>query len=185
MIRREALPEPAYRGEYPPAEDYDLWVRISQHWKVHSFKEVLVKYRVHSANTSFSNKPALEAAEKRIFLENLGRVVSSPIPEGEREMLYRLVYGRFLGPLSDDNFLQLTDTLESVWRHRALLGTIVRPHYFATELLRHYFFLLNFQKIPHIKKIPYIFRIKIGTLFSKLAFFVWLIEKKLRPASRA
>ena len=36
----------------PPAEDYDLWERISREWRVVNIEEVLTRYRVHQMQTS-------------------------------------------------------------------------------------------------------------------------------------
>lgn len=38
--------------DYPPAEDYELWERISRDWGVTNIPEVLTLYRIHSTQTS-------------------------------------------------------------------------------------------------------------------------------------
>jgi hypothetical protein len=52
MLRRSALPAECYRLEYPPAEDYDLWVRMAANHKVANLDAALVKYRIHGASIS-------------------------------------------------------------------------------------------------------------------------------------
>jgi glycosyltransferase involved in cell wall biosynthesis len=54
MMRRECLDNQndAFDPDYPPAEDYDLWERISQKWNLTNIPEILTYYRIHSAQTS-------------------------------------------------------------------------------------------------------------------------------------
>lgn len=48
LVRREAFVRVGgYRGAFAPAEDYDLWLRISEHFKCANLKQVVVKYRIH------------------------------------------------------------------------------------------------------------------------------------------
>ncbi|MFA4818131.1 MAG: glycosyltransferase [Parcubacteria group bacterium] len=48
-IRKKALPVIPYRQDYIYAEDYDLWTRIAEKWKVWNLPKILIKYRVHTA----------------------------------------------------------------------------------------------------------------------------------------
>jgi glycosyltransferase involved in cell wall biosynthesis len=53
LLRRSAIDAveingEVYRKDYPNAQDYDLWVRISKKFKVWNIPKVLIKYRVHS-----------------------------------------------------------------------------------------------------------------------------------------
>lgn len=81
MMRRECLDTPnnAFDPNYPPAEDYDLWERVSQKWDVTNIPEILTYYRIHSAQTSNA------MAEKQLdyiwrvqkrMLDGIGIVVS-------------------------------------------------------------------------------------------------------------
>ncbi|WP_452224240.1 glycosyltransferase family 2 protein [Lacinutrix chionoecetis] len=45
-----------YNTEYEPAEDYDLWVRLSQLGKLYNIQEVLFLYRVHDNQVSTTKK---------------------------------------------------------------------------------------------------------------------------------
>lgn len=57
MIRRSALPSTYYRTAYNPAEDYDLWARISRSgYLIHNLPEILTLYRIHSQNISKTQK---------------------------------------------------------------------------------------------------------------------------------
>ncbi|MDO7135393.1 glycosyltransferase family 2 protein [Algibacter lectus] len=45
-----------YNKAYEPAEDYDLWVRLSQVGQLHNIQEVLFLYRVHDNQVSITKK---------------------------------------------------------------------------------------------------------------------------------
>ena len=45
-----------YDTAYEPAEDYDLWVRLSQVGQLHNLQEVLFLYRVHDDQVSITKK---------------------------------------------------------------------------------------------------------------------------------
>ena len=46
MVRREILAYEMYREEFPLAEDFDLWVRISKRTKIANIPENIVLYRL-------------------------------------------------------------------------------------------------------------------------------------------
>ncbi len=53
MIRREAFAlTGGYRGAFAPAEDYDLWLRISEHFEMANLEQVILKYRIHPHQVS-------------------------------------------------------------------------------------------------------------------------------------
>ena len=57
LIRAEAFASVGgYRAAFAPAEDYDLWMRISEHFKCANLKQVLLKYRVHPQQVSLRNR---------------------------------------------------------------------------------------------------------------------------------
>lgn len=53
MIRKEAFAlAGGYRGAFAPAEDYDLWLRISEHFEMANLEQVILKYRIHPHQVS-------------------------------------------------------------------------------------------------------------------------------------
>ena len=53
MFRREVLDVvKGYRKAFPLAEDYDLWLRVIEHFQVANLPEPLVYYRIHSGQVS-------------------------------------------------------------------------------------------------------------------------------------
>lgn len=59
VMRRDAFEDVGgYRGAFPPAEDYDLWLRMAERHQLGNLPAVLVKYRVHSNQVSFTQLEA-------------------------------------------------------------------------------------------------------------------------------
>jgi glycosyltransferase involved in cell wall biosynthesis len=54
MMRASCVREPelCFDLEHPPAEDYELWERISRGWEVTNIPEILTLYRLHAMQTS-------------------------------------------------------------------------------------------------------------------------------------
>jgi glycosyltransferase involved in cell wall biosynthesis len=64
-----------YREEFPPAEDYDLWVQLAYYQQVANLPKVLVRHRKHDENTSRKMSVEQENNILKILayqLENLG-----------------------------------------------------------------------------------------------------------------
>lgn len=74
IIRRTCMDaNNLFNSEFEPAEDYDLWLRVSQKMKIAYVNEPLAKYRVHP-------KQASSKAEK--MLSNLIRMKENIIEDG-------------------------------------------------------------------------------------------------------
>lgn len=116
MIRRRFLPDVHYRPEFPPTEDYELWVRIAANHPVAILDKTLVDYRIHTTNISSTQQQKSEKAVKlnhRIQLENLG------ILPGEKEidLHYNIAFRKaesldFLQQA--DNWLQRIDNQNTI-----------------------------------------------------------------------
>ena len=53
VMRRDAYTGVGgYRQAFPPAEDYDLWLRIAEHWELANLPETVLRYRLHPGQTS-------------------------------------------------------------------------------------------------------------------------------------
>jgi glycosyltransferase involved in cell wall biosynthesis len=56
MIRRKAIEDVGgYRPAFAPAEDYDLWLRISEKWELNNLPQSLLHYRMHGGQLSQKN----------------------------------------------------------------------------------------------------------------------------------
>jgi glycosyltransferase involved in cell wall biosynthesis len=57
MFRRGAFTSVGgYRKVFAQAEDYDLWLRISEHFRCANLKQVIVRYRIHPNQESFRKR---------------------------------------------------------------------------------------------------------------------------------
>ncbi|HET7207318.1 MAG TPA: glycosyltransferase family A protein [Terriglobales bacterium] len=53
LMRREAFVQVGgYRDAFAPAEDYDLWLRIAEQYKMANLSKILLRYRMHPGQVS-------------------------------------------------------------------------------------------------------------------------------------
>jgi GT2 family glycosyltransferase len=53
LMRRDAFASiGGYRAPFAPAEDYDLWLRIAEHYQIANLEQVVLKYRIHPHQVS-------------------------------------------------------------------------------------------------------------------------------------
>jgi glycosyltransferase involved in cell wall biosynthesis len=73
LLRRETLVglDRIFRSEFAPAEDYDLWQRISENWGTASLPRILTRYRIHAEQTSTRDAEKQSIAIKQIQLRQL------------------------------------------------------------------------------------------------------------------
>lgn len=91
MMKREIIEEGyLYRIEYPPCEDYDLWIRLSEKYILGNLPEVLVHYRNHQNNISKNRADLRESREKQILADQLKRIGVHPSPEQFNFYFYSL-----------------------------------------------------------------------------------------------
>ncbi|RFS13400.1 glycosyltransferase [Emticicia sp. C21] len=109
MLRKSQLPEVHYRPEFPPTEDYELWVRVAAQHEVAILPKTLVDYRIHTTNISSLQQQKSEKAVKlnhKMQLENLGILPS----DEEVNLHYNIAFKK----AENLAFLQLT----ADWLHR-------------------------------------------------------------------
>jgi glycosyltransferase involved in cell wall biosynthesis len=57
LVRSEAFHRVGgYREAFAPAEDYDLWIRVAEHYQCANLSEVVLRYRVHPYQVSFRKR---------------------------------------------------------------------------------------------------------------------------------
>lgn len=71
VIRKDALKEIVFRANYEPAEDYDLFQRITMRYKAANLKRDLVHYRLHGSNISVRKMESRILAEREIIKRQL------------------------------------------------------------------------------------------------------------------
>lgn len=178
MMRKEAVPVDGYRAEYPPAEDYDLWIRISQNWRVCNLRRILADYRVHSANTSFNNLSRQIEAERQIFFNNMDKVLKGNLTTTEKELLFKLSHGRLRQDEARSNNSTVFELLTRIWNDRPMLSQHARKLDFAIVLLRLYYTLLKLSASEGGRPIIRLLFTRIFTLRYRLSFMYWLLWRK-------
>lgn len=73
MIRTNILKEFQYRPGYEPAEDFDLFERITTKYQIGVLPDLLSYYRVHTSNTSNLKSQNRKRAEREIIERQLQR----------------------------------------------------------------------------------------------------------------
>lgn len=81
MIRREVLVKYPYDKNYPVAEDYELWCRLSRLHKLKNLPVHLTKYRWHGNNISESRKAQMDSLVKDIYKRELSFIGVNPSDE--------------------------------------------------------------------------------------------------------
>jgi glycosyltransferase involved in cell wall biosynthesis len=73
MLRKKCLTDFTlqYRKDFPPAEDYDLWVQIAKHATISNLPQTLVKHRKHDDNITKQQREIQEANILKIIAHQL------------------------------------------------------------------------------------------------------------------
>jgi glycosyltransferase involved in cell wall biosynthesis len=102
LMRRSAIEAveingEVYRKDYPTAQDYDLWVRISKKFKVWNIPKVLIKYRVHSNCISLRAANLVERLTCKIITDQLNDLGIQPT---EKELALHRQIGPYEPPMA-------------------------------------------------------------------------------------
>ena len=82
MVRRQAIVEAGgFDESFAPAEDYDLWERLSQGWQLVNVPRFLTSYRLHESQTSVRLHDRQAEAVRRIQARQLQQLHLDPSPE--------------------------------------------------------------------------------------------------------
>lgn len=72
MMRRDVFESgEVFNADFAPAEDYDMWQRLSKNWRITNIPRVLTSYRTHESQTSILNSQVQRQAVRRIQLRQL------------------------------------------------------------------------------------------------------------------
>lgn len=129
MMRRTlVLGVGGYRSAFLHAEDYDLWLRISEHHPIDNLTEPLIRYRKHDKNVSliFHQQQSLSTVVARHCSKK--RIAGLPDPmEGKVTPV----------SLSDLSTLDLTEHEEALFHFESLKDALnTREHAFNPEFAK-------------------------------------------------
>jgi hypothetical protein len=81
LMRRAILEEVGgYRSSIPVAEDYDLWLRVSERYPIVNLRDIVGRYRIHGTNESHAIRTGAESMA-RAQADAAERRGESPQPE--------------------------------------------------------------------------------------------------------
>jgi glycosyltransferase involved in cell wall biosynthesis len=86
LMRREAFASVGgYRPSFAPAEDYDLWLRMSEHFRFANLQQVVLKYRIHPYQVSVRKRrnQTLGILAARVSATSRRRGDTDPLNSGE------------------------------------------------------------------------------------------------------
>ncbi len=69
-----------YRAAFAPAEDYDLWLRISEQFQCANLKQVVLKYRIHPYQVSFRKRKQQTLSVLAAQVSSTSRMSGAPDP---------------------------------------------------------------------------------------------------------
>jgi len=100
MVRRQTLEESGgFNPDFAPAEDYDLWERITRTHAAANIPSVLTRYRIHDAQASVRGSALQASAVAQIQRRQLSRLGIQPDPDEWRvHALIGANWGRGLRP---------------------------------------------------------------------------------------
>lgn len=129
MIRREVLEQNPYDSNFPLAEDYELWCRLSRLYKLKNIPEHLTRYRWHGDNISQSRKKHLDDLVKNIYRRELSLI---GIDATEEELtLHSSIRDKSIAPLPVETLLRELKT----WLRKLAAAALDSKRYDKNTLL--------------------------------------------------
>jgi glycosyltransferase involved in cell wall biosynthesis len=136
LVRREAVTlAGGYREAFTPAEDYDLWLRVVEHFQCANLTQVVLRYRIHPQQISMRKQRrqtlGMLAAKASASIRRSGK----PDPlEGVQEITPQLLVSLGVSEAAQENEFVLQSRL---WvRHMCMAGDDSAAFKAAVELLQ-------------------------------------------------
>lgn len=84
MVRKSAVPVEGFIEGYIPAEDYEIWIRITNKWKSYNLPEILTTYRIHANSLSKTQSELQNTVVNKIVKSQLLKLSINP---SEKELI--------------------------------------------------------------------------------------------------
>jgi glycosyltransferase involved in cell wall biosynthesis len=143
MVRSEVMQQFRYDARFPPAEDYDLWVKIAQQYPTANLPVALVDVRRYAASTSQQHKTIARQHCSQIAAQQLRQIGMEASPE---ELALHIDISHFLVPLNVANYQKIVNWLAK------LQDAQTRIRYYDQktfeELLYHFWLNTTLQALP-------------------------------------
>ncbi len=159
MIRKKILLDHPYNGDYPLAEDYELWCRLSRQYKLKNLPAHHTRYRWHNTNISKSKKEQLDNLVKNIYRRELSYI---GIDASDKELtLHSAIRDKTISNLPSKQLLQqIGEWLKRLseaaiqsnkYDNTTLLATVAFRWIFACKGQKHYLKALSLPVKLNIK----------------------------------
>jgi glycosyltransferase involved in cell wall biosynthesis len=120
MIRKKTLDEIGYYSqETPSCEDYELWTRISEKYKVWNMPDILVSYRVHGESDTGRQRNIREKMLKTIYTRQM-ELFGISHSEDELDLHYRIYNNKF--SVERSVISEIEDWFSKIYRHNESTG---------------------------------------------------------------
>ncbi|NDV77460.1 glycosyltransferase family 2 protein [Dysgonomonas sp. 511] len=104
MIRRQVLAANPYDKDYPLAEDYELWCRLSHSYNLKNIPEHLTLYRWHGNNISKERKAHLDLLANNILKRELSHI--GLVPNEEELQIHAAIRDKDISSLPNTQYLK-------------------------------------------------------------------------------
>ena len=111
MLRSKVMQQFRYDASFPPAEDYDLWVKIAQQYPTANLPMALVNVRRYEESTSQQRKAIARQHCSQIAAQQLKQIGIEASPE---ELSLHIDIPHFLVPLDIKNYQKIVNWLEKL-----------------------------------------------------------------------
>lgn len=123
----------SYDTFYEPAEDYDLWVRVSRIGKLNNLQEILLLYRFHDDQVSNTNRKK-QNLNATLIKTNLLTYLDRNISENEIKVYKTMLQSINTVSFSDFKvFLKLKKRITSLNNNEFFNENLLRKHFFEIE----------------------------------------------------
>lgn len=158
IIRKKILDEHNLRfdPDYQHAEDYDLFVRMSQHCKLANIPEILYKVRYHEASVSHKFNDIQTKNSNRVMQRQF-KLMGIDLSDNEVVLYKQMAYGDFSA--SKDKMEQTRELYGKLIAANKLSGYV--PH----EKFANYLATIWFHHCLNVKSIKQRYRLFRGAFF--------------------
>ena len=161
-IRRHVLLSDPYRIDYPLAEDYELFARLSHKYKLRNIPLYLTEYRWHTTNITQTKDSLMENCVQQIYIRELAYLSVVPTTT-ELRLHYSVRETKAIENKFENYFKQLRAWLSKLAKANNEMQAFDRDSFSATILFRwifickrekSYFKLLRLPILPTLGSLP-------------------------------
>lgn len=133
MIRSDVLKNNYFDPKYKHAEDYELWCRIANNYKIANIPDYLIRYRWHTTNVSVTNSEVQENIKNKIIRQELQKIGLQP---SEKELyLHKVTFQQFDSKKETVNKIFEDYSSLDIWFQKIIEANKSRQKYNESSLI--------------------------------------------------